>query len=122
MKKSTLSVILLLVCVAAFLMSIYLGVDTFLVMLKLDVDDLSINESLPAGSVLGLTVAFSAILGGFALFEFLISLVGFVASLVNINIAEKRGIKIASYVFFGLYSLIIIFAGIGALLLFKGGW
>ncbi len=119
MNKKVLSIILLCVSVAALIATLALALDTVLSLSNLDASDVSANERLPGESIIGLTVGVVAILGGAALLEFFISLIGFFASLININIAENRAVKIVSYVFFGIYSIIVILLAVFAMLSIK---
>lgn len=119
MNKKVLSIILLCVSVAALIATLALALDTALALSNLDASDLSSNQSLPGESIIGLTVVVAAILGGAALLGFFISLIGFFASLININIAENRAVKIVSYVFFGIYSMIVILLALCTMFLLK---
>lgn len=119
MNKKVLSIILLCVSVAALIATLALALDTVLSLSNLDASDLSSNQILPGESIIGLTVGVAAILGGAALLEFFISLIGFFASLININIANNRAVKIVSYVFFGIYSIIVILLTLCTMFLLK---
>lgn len=119
MNKKVLSIILLCVSVAALIATLALALDTVLSLSNLNTSDVFANERLPGESIIGLTVGVAAILGGAALLEFFISLIGFFASLVNINIAENRAVKIVSYVFFGIYSMIVILLTLCTMFLLK---
>ena len=116
MKKKVLSIILTVVIIINCILTVILGAACVVAICSPQIEEVdSSGDLLPGASVIGVLLAYFAIVLGLMILEFMIASVGFLASVVNFKIAPhpilQKASLIAAY-FFGaiIVLLTVIFA------------